>query len=92
MNIETTETLDKYAQDKYKYGFVTEIESDRPKKGLNEDTIKYISKKKNEPEWMLSWRLDCYKKWLKMPKPKWANLNIPEIGVNGDDENRLINL
>ncbi len=79
MNIETTETLDKYAQDKYKYGFVTEIESDRPKKGLNEDTIKYISKKKNEPEWMLSWRLDCYKKWLKMPKPKWANLNIPEI-------------
>tara|TARA_Y100001970_G_scaffold6103_1_gene6948 strand:- start:4384 stop:5835 length:1452 start_codon:yes stop_codon:yes gene_type:complete len=79
VNIETTETLDKYAQDKYKYGFVTEIESDRPKKGLNEDTIKYISKKKNEPEWMLSWRLDCYKKWLKMPKPKWANLNIPEI-------------
>ncbi len=79
MNSETTQTLDKYAQDKYKYGFTTEIESDRPNKGLNEETIKYISKKKNEPEWMLSWRIDCYNKWLSMPKPKWANLEIPDI-------------
>ena len=47
MNIETTETLDKYAKDKYKYGFVTEIDSDRPQKGLSENIIKYISKKKN---------------------------------------------
>ena len=79
MNIETTRTLDKYAQDKYKYGFVTEIESDRPKKGLDEETIKFISKKKNEPEWMLTWRLDCYKKWLKMSDPQWANLKFPKI-------------
>ena len=79
MDIETSQTLDKYAQDKYKYGFVTEIESDRPKKGLNEETIKFISKKKNEPEWMLNWRLDCYKKWLRMSDPQWANLKIPKI-------------
>ena len=79
MDTETSQTLDKYAQDKYKYGFVTEIESDRPKKGLNEETIKFISKKKNEPEWMLTWRLDCYKKWLKMSDPQWANLKFPKI-------------
>ena len=79
MDIETTQKLDKYAQDKYKYGFVTEIESDRPKKGLDEEIIKFISKKKNEPEWMLTWRLDCYKKWLKMSDPQWANLKFPKI-------------
>ena len=79
MDTETSQTLDKYAQDKYKYGFVTEIESDRPKKGLNEETIKFISKKKNEPEWMLNWRLDCYKKWLRMQDPQWANLKFPKI-------------
>ena len=79
MDTETSQTLDKYAQDKYKYGFVTDIDSDRPKKGLNEEIIKFISKKKNEPEWMLSWRLNCYKKWLKMSDPQWANLKFPEI-------------
>ena len=79
MDTETSQTLNKYAQDKYKYGFVTDIDSDRPKKGLNEKIIKFISKKKNEPEWMLSWRLDCYKKWLKMSDPQWANLKFPEI-------------
>jgi Fe-S cluster assembly protein SufB len=79
VDTETSQTLDKYAQDKYKYGFVTEIESDRPKKGLNEETIKFISKKKNEPEWMLTWRLDCYKKWLRMSDPQWANLKFPKI-------------
>ena len=79
VNSETTQTLDQYAQDKYKYGFVTDIENERPKKGLNEEIIKFISKKKNEPEWMLSWRLDCFKKWLKMTQPKWANIEIPEI-------------
>tara|TARA_X000000368_G_scaffold393576_1_gene359412 strand:+ start:55 stop:1506 length:1452 start_codon:yes stop_codon:yes gene_type:complete len=79
VDIQTTKTLDKIAKDKYKYGFVTDIDTDRPKKGLNEDTIKFISQKKNEPEWMLSWRLECYKKWLKMPKPNWANLSFPDI-------------
>ena len=79
MDIETTKTLDKYAQDKYKYGFVTDIDSERPKKGLDEGIIKFISKKKKEPEWMLTWRLDCYKKWLKMSDPQWANLKFPKI-------------
>jgi len=79
VDIETSQKLDKYAQDKYKYGFVTNIESDRPNKGLNEETIKFISQKKNEPEWMLNWRLDCYKKWLKMSDPQWANLKFPKI-------------
>ena len=79
MNTETNQTLDKYAQDKYKYGFVTNIDSERPKKGLDEDIIKFISKKKNEPEWMLTWRLDCYKKWLKMSDPQWANIKFPKI-------------
>ena len=79
MDIETSQTLDKFAQDKYKYGFVTDIDSDRPKKGLDEEIIKFISKKKNEPEWMLAWRLDCYKKWLKMSDPQWANLKFPKI-------------
>ena len=58
---------------------VTDIDSDRPKKGLDEEIIKFISQKKNEPEWMLSWRINSYKKWLKLPKPEWANLNFPEI-------------
>ncbi len=79
MDTETSQTLDKYAQDKYKYGFITEIDSDRPKKGLDEKIIKFISKKKKEPEWMLNWRIDCYKKWLKMKDPQWANLKFPKI-------------
>ena len=79
MNTETSQTLNKYAQDKYKYGFVTDIDSDRPKKGIDEEIIKFISQKKNEPEWMLSWRLEAYKKWLKMSDPQWANLNFPKI-------------
>ncbi len=79
MDTETSQTLDKYAQDKYKYGFVTDIESERPRKGLDEETIKFISHKKDEPGWMLTWRLDSYKKWLKMSDPQWANLNFPEI-------------
>ena len=79
METQTSQTLDKYAQDKYKYGFVTDIDSEKPKKGLNEEIIRFISQKKKEPEWMLSWRLSCYKKWLKMPQPKWANLKFPEI-------------
>ena len=77
MITETSKTLDKYAQDKYKYGFVTNIDSERPKKGLDEDIIRFISKKKNEPEWMLNWRLDSFKKWLKMSDPQWANLKFP---------------
>ena len=67
------------ATGQYKYGFVTEIETEKAPKGLNEDIIRFISAKKNEPEWMLEWRLKAYAKWLTMDAPDWAKLNIPEI-------------
>ena len=79
MNNQTIETLDTYSQNKYKYGFVTPIDSERPKKGLSEDTIKYISSKKNEPEWMLKWRLSSYNRWKSMREPEWANIKYPKI-------------
>lgn len=67
------------ATGQYKYGFVTDIETEKAPKGLNEDIIRFISAKKNEPEWMLEWRLKAYEKWLTMESPDWAKLNIPEI-------------
>ena len=63
----------------YKHGFVTEIESDIAPKGLNEDTIRLISAKKNEPEWLLSFRLKAYQKWLTMTEPEWQNVQYPKI-------------
>ena len=62
----------------YKYGFSTELDEIRPPKGLNEDIIKFISAQKDEPEWMLDWRLNAFKVFNKLPKPEWAKLNIPE--------------
>ncbi len=79
MNSETLDTLDTYSKNKYKYGFITDIDNEKPNKGLNENTIKFISLKKNEPEWMLDWRLKAFSKWKKMKEPKWANLSFPEI-------------
>jgi len=63
----------------YKYGFVTEIEADEAPPGLNEDTVRFISAKKNEPEWMLEWRLKAYNHWLKMVEPTWANVKYEPI-------------
>ena len=63
----------------YKYGFVTDIDTEKAPKGLNEDVIRFISAKKKEPEWLLDWRLKAYEKWLKMEEPKWAMVNYPEI-------------
>ena len=65
--------------DKYKYGFETQIESDRAPMGLNEDTVRFISAKKGEPEWMLEWRLDAYRRWLTMEEPNWARVHYPKI-------------
>ncbi|WP_375561772.1 Fe-S cluster assembly protein SufB [Bernardetia sp. OM2101] len=73
------ELLEDITNSEYKYGFVSNIESDKAVKGLTEDTVRFISAKKNEPEWLLEWRLEAFKKWQAMPTPKWANLNIPEI-------------
>lgn len=63
----------------YKYGFVTEIEMEKPAKGLTEDTVRYISARKNEPEWMLEWRLDAFRRWKTMTEPNWARVNYPPI-------------
>jgi len=63
----------------YKYGFVTDIEEEQAPKGLTEDTIRFISAKKNEPEWMLEWRLKAFRVWLKMEEPEWAMVNYPKI-------------
>ncbi len=65
--------------DQYKYGFVTDIETDKAPKGLNEDIVRFISAKKNEPVWLLEWRLDAYRRWLTMQRPEWAKVNYPEI-------------
>ena len=65
--------------EKYKYGFVTDIEMERAPKGLSEDTVKYISAKKGEPEWMLEWRLSAYRRWLEMREPNWARVHYQKI-------------
>ena len=73
------ELLEKVTSSDYKYGFTTDVEMDLAPKGLSEDTIKMISKKKNEPESMLEWRLKAYKLWLEMKEPNWANVKFPPI-------------
>ena len=77
-----TETQDRVADiagEKYKYGFVTDIETERAPKGLSEDTVRYISAKKGEPEWMLEWRLSAFRRWLTMTEPTWARVHYPPI-------------
>ena len=76
---ETVEQVRSIDVDQYKYGFVTDIESEKAPKGLSEDTVRYISAKKNEPEWMLAWRLEAFKRWLTMREPSWARVNYPKI-------------
>ncbi|GGH67771.1 MAG: Fe-S cluster assembly protein SufB [Bacteroidetes bacterium] len=66
--------LDDVTRSEYKYGFYTNVESDKAPIGLNEDIIRFISAKKNEPEWMTEWRLDAYRKWLEMKEPNWAKV------------------
>jgi len=65
--------------EKYKHGFVTDIEQDFAPKGLNEDIVRFISAKKNEPEWMLAWRLEAFERWLAMEEPSWAKVSFPRI-------------
>jgi Fe-S cluster assembly protein SufB len=68
--------------DQYKYGFETEVEMEKSPKGLSEDVIRFISAKKGEPEWMLQWRLDAYKRWLTMKEPAWARVSYDKIDYN----------
>ena len=76
---ETIERVRRIDVDQYKYGFVTDIESDKAPKGLSEDIVRFISAKKAEPEWMLAWRLDAYRRWLTMREPTWARVEYPKI-------------
>jgi Fe-S cluster assembly protein SufB len=79
IDVETIERVKEIDVDKYKYGFTTEIESVRAPKGLNEDIVRFISEKKNEPEWLLEWRLAAYRRWITMTEPSWAKVHYPKI-------------
>ena len=79
MSTSTEDTIQQRIDQEYKYGFVTDIESESAPPGLDEDTVRFISAKKNEPQWLLDWRLRAYAKWLDMPNPRWAKLRIPDI-------------
>ncbi|MBD5207082.1 MAG: Fe-S cluster assembly protein SufB [Bacteroidales bacterium] len=72
-------TLEEATASEYKYGFVSDIDTETIPPGLSEDVIRYISRKKGEPEWLLQFRLDAYRYWLTLTPPEWAHLNIPEI-------------
>ncbi|HWK38023.1 MAG TPA: Fe-S cluster assembly protein SufB, partial [Hyphomicrobium sp.] len=76
---ETIDQVRKIDVDQYKYGFETMIETVKAPKGLSEDIVRFISEKKGEPEWMLDWRLESYRRWLNMTEPKWAKVNYPKI-------------
>ncbi len=75
-------SVDQYIKREYQAGFITDIESDALEPGLNEDVIRFISAKKNEPEFMLNWRLKAYREWLQMQEPKWAHVHYPKIDFN----------
>src|SRR3569833_2895886 len=76
---ETGDRVRRIDVDQYRYGFETLIESDKAPKGLSEDTVRFISEKKNEPAWMLEWRLEAYRRWLTMEEPTWARVDYPKI-------------
>src|SRR5712664_2848761 len=75
----TLQTVRSLSQEGYKYGFVTDIEADEAPPGLDEDTVRFISAKKEEPEWLLEWRLAAFRAWRKMTQPDWAKLHLTPI-------------
>jgi len=76
---EDQKLLDDISNSEYKWGFISDIESDNAPKGLNEDIVRFISLKKNEPEWLLEWRLKAFRHWLTMVEPTWPNVHYPKI-------------
>ncbi|KAA3613889.1 MAG: Fe-S cluster assembly protein SufB [Calditrichaeota bacterium] len=76
---EQQETIEKLTKSEYKWGFTTDIDTDLAPKGLNENIVRYISAQKEEPEWLLEWRLKAFRQWKKMVEPKWPNVSYPEI-------------
>jgi Fe-S cluster assembly protein SufB len=75
----STNTIETFANQEYKWGFVSDIESESIPRGLSEEVVRLISAKKNEPEWLLEWRLKAYRHWLSMREPQWANVHFPAI-------------
>src|SRR5580765_4530898 len=78
-SLDTQDTIRTLSQEGYKYGFVTDIEADTAPPGLNEDTVRFISAKKGEPEWLLEWRLAAFGAWREMTEPNWAKVNVAPI-------------
>src|SRR5436305_12487332 len=78
-SLETQQTIRSLSDEGYKYGFVTDIESDSAPPGLDEDTVRFISADKGEPEWLLEWRLAAFRAWREMPEPQWAMVEFPQI-------------
>jgi Fe-S cluster assembly protein SufB len=79
MSTTETQKIEELANKEYKFGFVTDIEADTIPKGLNEDVVRQLSAKKQEPEWMTEWRLKAYRHWLTMEEPKWPNVKYPPV-------------
>ena len=75
----TTDTIDQFVQQEYKWGFVTDIDAETLPPGLNEDVIHFISRKKGEPDWLLDWRLKAYRHWLTLTEPEWPKVTYPKI-------------
>ena len=74
------QTIDQVKElERYEHGFITDIEQEYAPKGLSEDTIRFISAKKGEPEWMLEWRLEAFRRWLVLEEPTWAKVSFPRI-------------
>src|SRR3954453_9031825 len=76
---ETVDRVRRIEVDQYRFGFETLIQSDKAPGDLSEDTVRFISAKKNEPAWMLEWRLEAYRRWLTMAEPQWARVHYPKI-------------
>ena len=74
-----TDTIDEFVASDYKYGFVTDIESESLEPGLGEDAVRFISAKKNEPEWLLEWRLKAFRHWEKLECPTWPHVKYPPV-------------
>jgi len=79
MSSKDDKILEEVTSSEYKYGFTTNIEQEFAPVGLDESTIRFISAKKNEPEWMLNWRLDAFKHWQTLEEPNWANVKYPKV-------------
>jgi Fe-S cluster assembly protein SufB len=75
----STSTIEQFAAQEYQFGFITDVEQEIVPPGLSEDVVRLISAKKDEPEWLLEWRLKAFRAWQKMVEPSWANVYYPPI-------------